>query len=130
VVTSPSKSDRSARFSGCWWFISTELWVIKERSVSYVPDPIKTEKITVTQDVIELTERLAENAHDVWAKQRINDGWKWGAKRDDAKKEHPCLVPYEMLPESEKQYDRNAAMETLKAIMALGYRIEKGTPPP
>ena len=93
--------------------------------MSYKPEPIDTSKSTVTQDIVELTEMLAKNSHDVWARQRIKDGWRLGAKRDDAKKEHPCLVPYEELPESEKQYDRNAAMETLKAIMALGYRIEK-----
>jgi hypothetical protein len=93
--------------------------------VSYAPEPIDTSKSVVTQDIVELTERLARNSHDVWARQRIKDGWKFGAKRDDGKKEHPCLVPYEDLQESEKEYDRNAAMETLKAIIALGYRVEK-----
>ncbi len=44
----------------------------------------------------------------------------------DFLKEHPCLVPYEELPESEKEYDRNAALQTLKAIVALGYGIKKG----
>jgi len=68
---------------------------------------------------------LARNAHDIWARQRLADGWRFGPRRDDAKKEHPCLVPYEDLPESEKVYDRSAAMETLKAILALGYRIMK-----
>jgi RyR domain len=90
----------------------------------YQPKPIDTSSITLPQDLSDLTERLAENAHDNWAKQRMADGWTHGSKRDDAKKEHPCLVPYAELPESEKQYDRNAAMETLKAIFALGYRIE------
>jgi ryanodine receptor 2 len=97
----------------------------EEVDVSYEPDPIYTSKSVVTPDIVELTELLAKNSHDVWAQQRIKDGWKFGAKRDDAKKEHPCLVPYEDLPESEKQYDRNAAMETLKAIIALGYRVER-----
>ncbi len=69
-------------------------------------------------------ERLAEHNHDVWARQRLSDGWTLGPKRDDSKKEHPCLVPYAELSEGEKQYDRNAAIETLKAIVVLGYRIE------
>jgi hypothetical protein len=70
-----------------------------------------------------LTERLAEHSHDVWAQQRMADGWTYGPKRDDATKKHPDLIPYAELPEPEKEYDRKAAMETLKAIIALGYRI-------
>ena len=66
-----------------------------------------------------------KNAHDNWALQRINEGWTYGSARNDNTKKHPCLVPYEDLPDSEKEYDRKAAMETLKAIVALGYRITK-----
>jgi hypothetical protein len=94
--------------------------------VQYVPNPRDTSMIALPAEIGELTEKLAENAHDNWAKQRMHEGWHWGARRDDAKKEHPCLVSYAELPESEKEYDRSAAMETLKVILALGYRIEKG----
>ena len=59
----------------------------------------------------------------------LGDGWTYGAERNDPQKKHPCLIPYDQLPDSEKEYDRNAAMETLKAIIALGYRIEKHEPP-
>jgi len=68
---------------------------------------------------------LAKNSHDIWANQRLKEGWKYGPGRNDDLKEHPCLVPYEELPESEKEYDRNAAIMTLKAITALGYKIIK-----
>jgi RyR domain len=68
---------------------------------------------------------LAENAHDIWARQRLAAGWTWGPRRDEDKKEHPSLVPYKELPESEKEYDRSTAMETLKAMIALGYCIER-----
>jgi hypothetical protein len=68
---------------------------------------------------------LAENAHDVWARRRLSEGWRYGPQRDEARKEHPSLVPYENLPESEKEYDRSVAMETLRAILALGYHIGK-----
>ncbi|HWR57484.1 MAG TPA: RyR domain-containing protein [Thermodesulfovibrionales bacterium] len=91
----------------------------------YKPEPIDTSTVELTQGILDLTELLAKNAHDIWARQRFLEGWRYGAKRDDAKKEHLCLVPYEQLPESEKDYDRNSALETLKAIVALGYRIEK-----
>jgi hypothetical protein len=93
--------------------------------VPYRPNPIKTADVTLNEDVLALTELLAKHNHDTWSLQRIKDGWKLGAKRDDAKKEHPCLISYEELPESEKEYDRNTAIQTLKAIIALGYRITK-----
>jgi len=95
--------------------------------MSYQPAPIATSHIILSADLVELTERLAENAHDLWARQRLADGWTHGPRRDDALKQHPCLVPYAELPESEKCYDPEAATGTLKAILALGYRI---VPPP
>jgi len=76
---------------------------------------------------VTLRERLAEHTHDVWAAERIAQGWTYGPARDDAAKTHPCLVPYAELPEKEKEFDRKTALGTLKAIMALDYRI---TPPP
>jgi ryanodine receptor 2 len=93
--------------------------------MSYQPQPIDTAAVTLPGELLQLTERLAEHAHDVWARQRLADGWTYGPQREDARKEHPCLVPYDQLPESEKQYDRNAALETIKAILALGYRVVK-----
>jgi hypothetical protein len=93
--------------------------------MTYKPVPIDTSRITLSKEILELTELLAKNTHDIWAQQRLAEGWRYGESRDDRKKEHPCLVPYEQLPEFEKEYDRNTAMHTLKAIIALGYRIEK-----
>ena len=78
------------------------------------------------KDIVGLIESLAENAHDVWAARRIAEGWTYGPERDDAKKKHPDLVPYADLPDSEKEYDRQAAAQTLKAIVALGYSISRG----
>lgn len=93
--------------------------------MEYKPKPIDTSRIKLTKSILQLTEVLARNAHEVWAAQRLADGWTFGPQRDDACKQHPCLIPYEQLPDSEKQYDRNAALETLKTIVALGYRIGK-----
>jgi len=91
----------------------------------YKPMPIDTSKVKLPDELLKLTELLAENSHDNWARQRITEGWTLGPKRDDTKKQHPDLVPYKDLPESEKEYDRKSAMETLKAIVALGYGIKK-----
>ncbi len=93
--------------------------------MSYIPHPLDTSSVQLNPGILELTEQLARNAHEVWAKERIAQGWRLGRERNDSRKEHPCLIPYEELPESERVYDRNAAMETLKAIQALGYRITK-----
>jgi hypothetical protein len=91
--------------------------------MQYKPAPIDTTSVKLPDDLVELRERLAENAHELWAAQRFSDGWTYGPGRDDVRKQNPCLVPYEELPESEKQYDRLIAMETLKTIVALGFRI-------
>ena len=93
--------------------------------MTYQPKPIDTSAITLSPELAALTERLAENAHDLWAAQRLKDGWALGAKRDDAAKQHPCLVPYAQLPESEKEYDRIAVYGVLKAMVALGYAINR-----
>jgi ryanodine receptor 2 len=92
---------------------------------TYDPQPVDNSAIELSPDLFELTEQLAENAHDHWAKRRIAEGWSWGPARDDEARRHPCLVPYDQLPESEKQYDRDTAIETLRAIIALGYRVER-----
>ena len=91
----------------------------------YTPKPVNTEDVMLSDDILELCEKLAENTHDIWAVGRIAEGWTYGEKRDDEKKHHPCLVPYGDLSESEKQYDRDTSIETLKLIVKLGYSITK-----
>jgi hypothetical protein len=91
--------------------------------MDYQPNPIDTSRVTLPVEVSELTELLSRNAHDVWARQRIADGWRWGPARDDVRKEHPGLVPYDQLSEPEKELDRHTAMETLRVILALGFRV-------
>ena len=93
--------------------------------MNYKPKPIDTSLIKLSKDLIGLTETIAENVHDVWAEKRIKEGWTFGKERNDGKKQTPCLVPYSELPESEKEYDRNTAVQTLKVILAAGYKIEK-----
>ncbi len=89
----------------------------------YRPKPIDTNDIVLPKELLELTEMIAENTHDVWAIGRINEGWTYGKIRDDEKKTSPCLVPYKELTDSEKQYDRNTSLETIKLILKLGYKI-------
>ncbi len=92
--------------------------------MDYKPHPIDTSGIKLSEDILELTELLARNTHEIWAQQRLSEHWHYGAERNDKRMEHPGLVSYEELSEVEKQYDRNTALETLKTILSLGYRIE------
>lgn len=89
----------------------------------YVPHPLNTSGVTLSGDLSELTELMACNTHEVWARERMAQGWKYGIARNDEKKEHPCLVPYHELPEEEKAFDRQTSLETLKLIVSLGYCI-------
>jgi len=92
----------------------------------YIPQPLDTNKTELPADLLELTELLAKNAHEIWSALRLAERWKYGETRNDSIKEHPCLVAYEKLPESEKEFDRKMAMGTLKAIKMFGYKIDKG----
>jgi ryanodine receptor 2 len=89
----------------------------------YDPRPLDTSHIALPPQLTPLLERLAENAHDAWARQRMSEGWRYGPARDDARREHPGLVPYAELSEAEKEYDRIAVGAALRYILALGYRI-------
>lgn len=92
---------------------------------NYNPQPVDTEGVDLPVELEALAERIARNVHDVWAAGRIKEGWTYGDCRDDVKKTHPCLVDYDQLPESEKDYDRASSRETLKLIMKLGFDISK-----
>ena len=98
---------------------------MKENKLDYIPEPMDLSSVDLPEYLIQLSERIAENVHEVWAKARIDEGWTYGEKRDDIHKKHPCLVPYDELPEEEKEYDRNTAMNTIKMVKKLGFRIEK-----
>ena len=91
----------------------------------YKPNPIDTSNVKLPKDLLELAEKIAENVHENWSIGRIADGWTYGETRDDDKKTTPCLVPYSELSDSEKEYDRVTALQTLKLIVALGYKISK-----
>lgn len=92
---------------------------------SYVPKPIDTSDVKLPVELNSLVEQMSRHVHDVWAETRMQDGWTYGQRRDDDHKEHPCLVDYDDLPDSEREYDRNTALGTLKLIYKLGFKIVK-----
>ena len=91
----------------------------------YEPQPVNLESIQLTDDLQELQEAIAENAHEVWAAARMKEGWTYGPERDDIRKKHPDLIPYSSLPDSEKEYDRQMAFDTIKLVKKLGFDLVK-----
>ena len=92
---------------------------------TYTPKPIDLSDVELNDDLNELREAIAENAHEVWAENRYAEGWRYGEQRNDELKLHPDMVPYSQLPEGEKEYDREMAMKTIKLLKKLGYDLIK-----
>lgn len=95
------------------------------KTKTYIPQPIDTSGVELPKELEQLVEEMSKNVHEVWSEARIQQGWTYGEQRNDELKTHPCLVPYEELPESEKEYDRNTSVGTLKLILKLGFKISK-----
>lgn len=106
------------------WNDSSNCLIISNRC-HYKPHPINLSRVTLDGDIIELQEVFAENVHEVWAKARIDDGWKYGPILDDSKKTDPCLLPYDLLPEQEKKYCRLTALNSIKCLKKLGWSLVK-----
>ena len=90
---------------------------------NYIPCPADTTNICLPEELNKLTEAIAKNAHEVWAKGRMAEGWTYGEVKNSDTKTTPCMLPYEDLPDSEKEYDRMTAMESIKLIVALGWTL-------
>ena len=95
---------------------------------NYTPKPIDTSDVILPDRLMQLAEDIARNVHEVWSQTRLEQGWAYGPERNDALKQHPGLVDYELLSEEEKQFDRNTAFETLKLITKLGFSITETEP--
>lgn len=93
--------------------------------IEYTPNSADPKGVELSTELLPLVEEMAKNVHEVWAQNRINDGWTYGPIRDDAKLQHTCLVAYEDLPYSERENDRATSQETLKLILKLGFSISK-----
>lgn len=114
------------QFEDAWSDSKNYLVTINTKGMkAYSPKPIDLSDVELAEDLNELREAIAENAHDVWAVERQAQGWTYGEQRDDNKKETPCMVPYSQLPDSEKKFNREMAMNTLKLVKKLGYDLVK-----
>lgn len=106
------------------WAPSRNYMVTAAENSSYDPQPIDVRDTELPAELVDLVEAIAENAHDVWARARFDEGWRYGDSRDDKLMTHPDLVEYFRLPEKEKEYDRIMAMNTLRLIQAMGFIIQ------
>lgn len=114
------------QFMDAWDDSKNYLVTINSKEMkTYIPKPIDLSDVVLDIDLTELREAIAENAHEIWAVDRQREGWTYGPKRDQDKKETPCMVPYSKLPEKEKEYDRKMAMNTLKLVRKMGYDFVK-----
>jgi len=91
----------------------------------YKPQPVDLSDIELPEGLQDLREEIARNAHEVWADGRMREGWTYGKVRNDMLKQHPDLIPYEDLPDCEREYDRATAMNSIKLVLKLGYKITK-----
>lgn len=115
-----------SQFINAWSDSKNYLVTITSNNMKkYIPKPIDLSDVVLTEDLNELREAIAENAHEIWAENRQAEGWTYGPKRDDLLKQTPDMVPYSQLPESEKKYDREMAMKTIKLLKKLGYDLIK-----
>ena len=72
--------------------------IISMNSNGYIPHPVDISSIQLPEELMELAEAISKNVHEVWSKNRMDEGWTYGSVRNEEKKETPCLVPYEELP--------------------------------
>ena len=114
-----------ARFLKAWQHSHNYLVIASMEGIEYHPHPVDVHSVELDDDLMELSEAIAEDAHDIWAARRISEGWTYGPTRDDIAKKHPDLLPYSDLPESEKDYDRESTMHTLRLIKKLGFDIHR-----
>ena len=125
--TEPQRVARD-RFIDAWRdsrFYMVSVNTIEKVVETYKPAPLDLSGVTLPEELDELTEAISENTHEVWSKGRMAEGWTWGPERNDATKKHPDLLPYSALTEGEKEYDRVTAMNAIKLVLRLGYKIEK-----
>ncbi|XP_065188366.1 ryanodine receptor 3-like isoform X2 [Sycon ciliatum] len=100
---------------------------LHRQSNGYIPQPLDLEDIDIPEELGELVEALAEDAHNVWAAQRISEGWSYGHGKCNETKRTPYLLSFPRLSEEQKNDNRKTVRQTLKTILACGYTLKEPT---
>lgn len=116
-------------FKRAWKYSNSYLVYASAEHLEYIPHPIDVGEIELDEQLVELTEAIAENAHEVWSSRRKSEGYVYGPHNNSDPAKGPLtnkdLRPYMELPESEKEYDRDMAMTTIKLVKKLGFNITR-----
>ena len=115
----------ASNFKAAWDATRNYMVCASIGELEYEPHPLKVDDVELDGELLDLTESIAEDLHEVWASGRKAEGWTYGPQRDDEAKKHPDMIPYARLAEGEKQYDRDMALHTIRLVKKLGYRIVK-----
>ncbi|XP_046677460.1 LOW QUALITY PROTEIN: ryanodine receptor-like [Homalodisca vitripennis] len=97
------------------------------QSNGYKPAPLDLSAITLNPKMEELVDQLAENTHNLWAKERIQQHWTYGLNEDPDMLRSPHLVPYNKVDEAIKKANRDTASETVRTLLVYGYNLDPPT---
>uniref|UniRef100_A0AAR2M0X8 Ryanodine receptor 1 n=1 Tax=Pygocentrus nattereri TaxID=42514 RepID=A0AAR2M0X8_PYGNA len=90
----------------------------------YKPAPLDLSHVKLTPNQNQLVEKLAENGHNVWARDRVRQGWTYSIVQDIMNKRNPRLVPYNLLDERTKKTNRDSVNNAVRTLIGYGYNIE------
>nr|XP_036227358.1 ryanodine receptor isoform X20 [Bactrocera oleae]XP_036227359.1 ryanodine receptor isoform X20 [Bactrocera oleae] len=93
----------------------------------YKPAPLDLNAVTLSPKLEELVDQLAENTHNLWARERIQQGWTYGLNEDSENHRSPHLVPYSKVDEAIKKANRDTASETVRTLLVYGYILDPPT---
>ncbi|XP_062422699.1 ryanodine receptor 2 [Pungitius pungitius] len=91
--------------------------------LTFTPTPVDTSEVVLPPQLEDISEKMAENIHELWAMDRIDLGWTHGLVKDEVKKHNTCLVEFSKLSEQEKNQKLQMSQDTLKTLLALGFHI-------
>jgi hypothetical protein len=90
----------------------------------YDPQRVADMWADLPKEVSDLSDVLAESAHDAWAAGRLREGWRYGSSLDRDRRIHPSLVPFSHLSYEERRVDREVALAVLQALIRLGFELQ------
>uniref|UniRef100_A0A6I8P2E1 Ryanodine receptor 2 n=1 Tax=Ornithorhynchus anatinus TaxID=9258 RepID=A0A6I8P2E1_ORNAN len=93
-------------------------------SSGYKPAPMDLSFIKLTASQEAMVDKLAENAHNVWARDRIRQGWTYGIQQDVKNRRNPRLVPYALLDDRTKKSNKDSLREAVRTLLGYGYNLE------
>uniref|UniRef100_A0A452IT39 Uncharacterized protein n=1 Tax=Gopherus agassizii TaxID=38772 RepID=A0A452IT39_9SAUR len=92
---------------------------------NFNPQPVDTSNITIPEKLEYFINKYAEHSHDKWSMEKFANGWIYGETYSESSKVQPLMKQYKLLSEKEKEIYRWPIKESLKTMLAWGWRIER-----